>query len=201
MLYGHCASHFPRNSPNCSEERLDPNEPRRFCLAKKLEALLFHNAPTFEIYADVETLDSRIRLAAIALVSRQRLKKAQEKKDRHQALIKALGEDKYQEVCDTVKAVQDLRLRGAASCRCTATVCQKQIKPIPGQRVMPTAVRNFFFETNLIDAAENTPLDKVSSLDWDDMVSQARENMSAFQEWSGLSTTTTATTGTANGAV
>lgn len=147
---------------------------------------MFHNAPTFEIYADVATLDSRIRLAAIALVSRQRLKKAQEKKDRRQALQKALGETKYQQVCDTVKAVQDLRLRGAASCRCTTTCCQAKKMSIPGQRVMPSAVRNLFFETELIDAAETTPLDKIPTLDWDTMISQARANMKAFEEWSGM---------------
>lgn len=169
-----------------SEERLDQNETKRKCLAQKLEALLFHNAPSFEVYADTDTLDSRIRLAAIALVSRQRLRKAHEKKDRRQALIKALGNEKYQEVCDTVKQVQDLRLRGAASCRCTTTCCRKPIKPIPGQRVMPSAVRNLFFETKLIDATENTPVDKISSLDWEGMMAEAERNMKAFREWSGL---------------
>ena len=157
-------------------------------LAKKLEALLFHNAPCFEVYADESTIDSRIRLAAIALVSRQRLRKAQEKKDQRQALMKALGEDMYHQVCDTVRAVQDLRLRGAASCRCTTTCCQKKIH-IPGQRVMPPPVRNLFFETNLIDAAENTPLDKISSVDWKSMVVEAQENMKAFHKWSGMPNT------------
>lgn len=60
------------------------------------------------------------------------------------------------------------------------------LKKIPGQRVMPSEVRNLFFETKLIDAAENTPLDKISSLDWDVLVANAQANIKAFHEWSGL---------------
>lgn len=180
----HTRSHFSPFLQRFSEARLDNNSSSRKALAQLLEKNLFNNAHDFEQYADVSTLDSRIRLAALACLSRCRVKKIQ-KRSRRQTLYKTLGEAKYQEVCDLVEAIQDLRAQVAESLRCNR--CKTRLV-ILGQQAMPPAVRNFFFSTQLVVATENTPLDRIEPEKWDTMIEQARGNIEAFQEWSGLHT-------------
>ena len=168
-----------------SEERFDNNSSSRKTLAQLLEKDLYNNAHDIEQYEDLSTLDSRIRLAALACLSRVRVKKIQ-KFSRRQTLHNTLGEAKYQEVCNLVKAIQDLRSQVAESLRCT-TKCETRLTTL-GKQTMPPAVRNLFFNTQLIIATENTPLDRIELEKWDTMIEQARGNILAFQEWSGLRT-------------
>jgi hypothetical protein len=181
----HTRSHFSPFLQPFSEARLDNNSSSRKALAQLLEKNLFNNAHHFEQYADVSTLDSRIRLAALACLSRCRVKKIQ-KRSRRQTLYKTLGEAKYQEVCDLVNAIQDLRAQLAESLRCK-TRCETRLV-ILGQQAMPPAVRNLFFSTQLIVATENIPLNRIELEKWDTMIEQARGNIEAFQKWSGLQT-------------
>lgn len=169
-------------SSTLSENRLGDDAACRKSLAQVLEKNLYNNAHRFEEYADVSTLHERIRLAALGFVSRH-LKQVQ-KRRRRQILHKALGEQKYQEVCDLVRSIQDLRAQGAQSFRCT-TSCETKLV-IPGQRAMPPAVRNLFFSTKIITATEKIPLDQIELEKWDALIEQARANIEAFQEWSGL---------------
>ena len=165
------------------EEKLDAAATSRVKLAQSLEKYLYKNAPSFEAYSDKSTVDMRLRLVAVALLSRRR---DHHKISRRRALQTALGNPKYQQVCDLVKAVQDLRLRGAPSCRCTTACCKKI--DIPGQRVMPPAVRSLFFHTDIVEAATTTPVEQAPFLQWDAMIHQARDNIQAYQDWSGLKT-------------
>lgn len=183
-------SHIFSASSILSESRLGNDAACRKSLAQILEKNLYNNAHHFEEYADVSTLNERIRLAALAFVSRRHLKKDQ-KSNRHQILLKALGEKKYQEVCGLVKSIQDLRVQGAQSLLCT-TRCETKLV-IPGQRTMPSAVRNLFFDTKIVKATEKTPLDQIELEKWDALIEQARANIEAFQEWSGLQSTYYAT--------
>jgi hypothetical protein len=173
-----------------SENRLGNDAGCRKSLAQILEKNLYNNARYFEEYADVSTLHERIRLAALAFVSRRHLKKVQ-KRSRRRILHKVLGEQKYQEVCDLLKSIQDLRAQGAQSFRCT-TCCETKLV-IPGQQTMPSAVRNLFFNTKIVVATENAPLHQIELKKWDALIEQARANIEAFQEWSGLQTTYYAT--------
>jgi hypothetical protein len=184
------ADHFFSASSTFSENRLGSDAACQKSLAQVLENNLYNNAHHFDEYADVSTLHERIRLAALAFMSRCHLKKVQ-KRRRHKILRKALGEQKHQDVCDLVKAIQDLRAQGAQSFRCTTNSETKLV--IPGQRTMPSAVRNLFFNTQIVVATENTPLDQIELEEWDAMIDQARANIEAFQEWSGLQTTYAAT--------
>jgi hypothetical protein len=61
--------------------------------------------------------------------------------------------------------------------KCTGGACSR-----PFQENFPFVVRNLFFDTALIDAFEKTPVQRISSLDWDDLIDTAEKNFKAYHE-------------------
>lgn len=169
-----------------SESRLDHDDVKcRKVLATAMEKRLYDNAPSFEEYADMSTLNSRLRVAAMSILSRRQLKKRS--KESRQVILEAkLGKSMYERLCSLVKAVLDLRSQVGASLGCR-TCCETNLD-IPAGEKMPSAVRNLFYHTQLVESFRSSPIELLHCLDWGVMIEQARNIVEDFQEWSGLHT-------------
>ena len=156
-------------------------------LAQTLEQLLFKTAPSFREYADTKTLKSRIRLLTVSLL-RRRMKK-RHVQTRGEALRAALGVERLVEVTELVHTVKQLRLvRTSWGCRrcendALCILPKENASSFTPQEQVPPPVRSLFFETALVQAFDNAPVERVLQLDWETMIDQARYNIRRYNSW------------------
>jgi hypothetical protein len=156
-------------------------------IAQSLEQLLFKTAPTFRDYANTKTLKSRIRLLTVSLL-RRRLKKRQIP-SREEALKSSLGAELFLEVWQLSREVKLLRLNrislNCQSCRGNEMCTLPSERPLPfkAQEQLPVPVRSLFFETDLVQAFDSAPVDRIPQLDWKTMIEQARNSIRLYNDW------------------
>eukprot|EP00980_Cylindrotheca_fusiformis_P001808 scaffold408_cov71-Cylindrotheca_fusiformis.AAC.9 len=153
----------------------DANEDVRQA-AKVLETMLYRSAPTFTAYQDMSTLESRIRTVVTVKLQR-RMQTKNKVSIRRQALESSL-QTNYKEASDLVQEIQLVKNKKVATMKCT----QEGICTRPFRENFPPVVRCLFFETALIDAFEKTPVNRLSSIDWENLICTARKNLKAYQE-------------------
>ena len=162
-------------------------------LAEALERHLFKTAPSVRHYADVKTLRLRVQLLTVALL-RRRLKQRQTP-TRSETIKQCLGFEKFEEISELVKTIKHMRLihiadgcqtcNGNQSCSLSLNSSNKKgsEQRLTGQERIPVPVRLLFFEMAIVEAFENTPVERIPELPWDEMIQQAHTNIQIYQEW------------------
>jgi hypothetical protein len=147
----------------------------RHLAAKILEEMLYRSASSFDEYQDLSTLESRIRI--VVMVKLQRRMQTKNSKAFRTKVLQRCLQSNYLKASELVRAIQLAKNEKVATMKCTGGACSR-----PFQENFPFVVRNLFFDTALIDAFEKTPVQRISSLDWDDLIDTAEKNFKAYHE-------------------
>jgi hypothetical protein len=148
-------------------------------LAKFLEQLLFQSSSSFAEYSDLSTLENRMRLELTVKLQRRLTMSTKQK--RTQILIQILGKKKFIRVKKLVATIKLEKNKKVATMKCSGEVCS-----IPFRGSLPQVVRDLFFETALLDAFERSSLEKIAKLDWDVLMTNAEDNLRAYQVWTHM---------------
>lgn len=157
------------------EARMGKNE-QAAAAAKCLEQLLFQSSSSLDMYQDMSTLESRIQL--VLAVKLQRRMQKSSKKNRSQVLRKTLGKEQYLKTLQLVQEIKLCKNRKVATMKCTGGSCSR-----PFRNSFPAPIKNLFFDTPLINAFERSPVDRIPSLNWAGLSSNAEENLRAYNEY------------------
>jgi hypothetical protein len=110
--------------------------------------------------------------------------------DRRTALIQAMNnnEDVYVQTKALVNDIKVAKLQKVATmkgCNSDTGVCpyRSQKNEFAAEEPFPKPVRDLFFHVPLVTSFEKTPISKLSTLDWDGMLQDARQKLDAFREY------------------
>ena len=143
--------------------------------ARCLEELLFRSAPSIATYQDLSTLENRV--SAILTVQVQRRLHKSCKKNRSCHLRKTMGKELYTQAQQLVQEIQLCKNQKVASMKCHGGTCSR-----PFRDSFPPAVRHLFFETELINAFQKSPLERIPFYDWKQLIQDAQENLQAYRK-------------------
>lgn len=155
--------------------------------ARATERTLFATASSVEEHCSIENLDERLSALFTALIFR-RYRKQDKEQNRGLFLQELLGEEKLNELLSAVEEIRALRLSVAPVKSCNSTACRASISagvgnhpPLPQK--IPDQVKNIFFRNRLVQAVEHAPMDKLSTLDWDDLLLEAQYHIQEYRTW------------------
>lgn len=186
-LLGMVQSKFPETPDN-----------NHSAVAKVLDVLLYRAAPSFEDYSDLTTLEKRIQVVVTkklqqkqhTLSSRtpasspkknhQQSQQAMKKNARKQVLQDILKED-YETAQELVRDIKLAKNRKVATFKCFGGVCVRVRQSPSFQDEFPNEIKALFFGTVLVTAFDKTPVDKLSSLNWKNLMQVAQTNLDAYK--------------------
>jgi hypothetical protein len=150
--------------------------------ARALEQLLFKQTKNLKDYEDRSTLDLRLRSLMTVMVRRRMCASSQ--RQRSQVLIRALGStSRYQQAKNLVSKIRLAKTRKVAALNCNGDESYEAAKTF-GQN-LPPVVRRLYFETELVQCFEKSPVERLAYLDWDHLMEQAHEYLRDFRMWEG----------------
>jgi hypothetical protein len=172
-----------------------------------LEHHLFQMAPTLADYANVRTLELRLKIAlprARASLRKQQQHPNQRRKQQQnrQSLQQSLGEERFQQVDDLVQTIRYERaeLVGASCAKCQFIRRQEGKPELVGAASFgtefPAPVKHLFFASPLVALWDKALLqrqqhqqllvganDSSTTTNWEPLMEQAQTNLQAFYEW------------------
>jgi hypothetical protein len=98
---------------------------------------------------------------------------------RDELLKEALGKERYTTASQLMLEVKEFK-HAMLTRKC---LFKYKIGSSSGQQSIPYPVRLLFFQTSLIKSYETASLDSVTSLDWNSMIAQAKQNIQSYKEW------------------
>jgi hypothetical protein len=102
--------------------------------------------------------------------------------DRTAILRQCLSADKRDRVKSLVKTITELGISLTGGCS-AGGCCVQVVSPISLQGEMPEPVRQLFTQTKLLATVQNTPISKLATVPWDDLIAQAETNVANYQTW------------------
>jgi hypothetical protein len=108
--------------------------------------------------------------------------------DRVRILMGILGVQKYQEIVKLIREIQLVKTKRVAKL-CGSQGCDVQTASTTRMastfltNLLPSAVRQLYFGTPLLDCWERYPLDSLEHLPWNQLQKQAQQNLLSFQIW------------------
>mmetsp|Transcript_18614 Transcript_18614/g.25831 ORF Transcript_18614/g.25831 Transcript_18614/m.25831 type:complete len:211 (-) Transcript_18614:259-891(-) len=155
-------------------------------LAEIVERHLYQQASSFQEYADVSTLGTRLR-KVYADVLRQRLgrKNTAKNQNRREVLERHLGIRKYEELVTLCQQIRKLYGKFAQeSCASCNTNSSCSLTPrLAADSKAPTQIVNLFLRTLLCTKIKQIPIELIPETNWDDLERQARDNIKEYEEW------------------
>ena len=125
-----------------------------------------------------------------ALIDR-RYRKQEKEQNRGLFLQELLGEEKFNHVLAAVQEIRTLRLNTASVGCINSSACIRannsgsmRLYHPSLPRKIPDPVKNLFFRNRLVQAMDHAPMDKLSTLDWDDLLLEAQGHIQEYQTWS-----------------
>jgi hypothetical protein len=123
--------------------------------------------------------------AMMVTIMQRKVQKESESHDRLfylRSVLKSIDNDKenkslFKRVCQVVENIRRLRMSFALP------LPVEQQKTYDGGRKLPMEVRDLFFNTTLLSAIDNLPMEQFSTLDWYAMLRQAETHMQAFHRY------------------
>jgi hypothetical protein len=111
----------------------------------------------------------------------------QQKRD---VLRKILGHDKMNRVFKVLAEIKLLQLGREVTegkpyeplPMCTRGGCSFSV-PCPGDQKVPLVAKDLFFNTAIVSAYEKEPVERFSSLPWDQLLAQGEARLAAYHEW------------------
>jgi hypothetical protein len=166
-----------------SEYRLHDDQRK----AKALRSAIFKCTPIPFLQArftdPAEALNYSLQQLAYALKARIARKGEKAKKQpRELLLMRALGSDRYEEATSLVRTIKMLRLSRAASACTGRGPCSTRQRSLP--TVIPSPASQLFFHTQLSPVMERAPTESFADQDWENLMTQAKENIREYLEWS-----------------
>lgn len=178
------------SSSNSSRNKI-PSEEAIQRIAKILENHLFTSAPTFKIYCDTSTLNSRVLDVLRKWRSRRQGRVARRnsviKKRRSQILVEKLGRDTYSHAAWLVSeiTIKKTSLIGENCPKCRLAN-PKMDSTSPFSERLPIPVRNLFFNTPLPEIFEKYSLERVQSYGpyyLNEVIQQAEAHLQEYVTW------------------
>jgi hypothetical protein len=149
-----------------------------------LHSALFSSSPTpsnnVRPMTGSSELDQRIRsFSASLMMSNRRVqnkKRPRNQATRYRLVGQVLGQKGVQKVVATVKEIKQLQ-----------AITEQQQQPKSECESQSAAVKNLLCDTVLVDAWENTPMDDLKSLPWEEMLRTSLEHLEAYHVWKAAS--------------
>lgn len=149
-------------------------------MSECLERLLFQSEPCFKRYSDISTLKTRMRYVICTRL--QKRMNASVKRNRRKHLLDTIGKERYEIADALVQNIKIEQCKKVASMKCFGGLCST---PFKRDSNFPQPIRDLFFETPLLDAFERSPIDTITTMDWDVLIEDAREKLSNYRRWVG----------------
>jgi hypothetical protein len=180
---------------------------------QRLEELLFKTSKSVEAYADSKTLDRRLQVLIAAMQKRKAKKdqpasaasksaiqdqqqvapkgcRSTVEQQKRDALRKILGQDKMNRIFKVLAEIKLIQLGREVTegkpyepfPMCTRGGCSFSV-PCPGDQKAPVVVRDLFFNTAIVSTYEKMPVERFSSLPWDQLLAQGEARLAAYHEW------------------
>jgi len=163
--------------------------------ARQLDSKLYQTAPSFKTYADVHTLDERLKKIAtrIVLTATRRPTAQRFAMARQKLLRKKVGDNMYKEIINLVNEITKIR---ETNDLWTAVIQKKVVTNGESSSshsafaLMPSELRGIYFGPRLVVATKHL-FAKTSSLerervekpDWEEMLQEARDNVAIFRKF------------------
>jgi len=151
--------------------------------ARATERTLFATASSVEEHCNIKSLDDRLFTLFAALMNR-RHRKLEREQNRQLFLRNLIGKEKLNELLATANEIRTLRFSlVSAGCNSSARAngtCHTSHFP----KTMPDVVKNIFFRNRLVLALDQEPMDRLSTLDWEDLLLEAKSHIQEYLAWS-----------------
>ena len=186
----------------CEEESGPPSFIKIQALARVMEGLLFKSANSIESYADMNTLEMRLKgVASLLLRCKLNQPKINYSVKRRNLLQKQIGEEKFFEIERIVHEINTIRstsnawtfvFSGTRKQPDSTTPNAKYLRVIPTQsaasEMMPPALYKLYFDTRLPQAwgcldAKTCSLEseRVTEPRWESLLIDAKEAVASFR--------------------
>lgn len=93
-------------------------------------------------------------------------------------MIDVLGHSRFCKIRNLVNIIRSAKIKKVATLGCNGKVCGRAF-----DSNLPLVVKRIYFETTLVQAFEQYPVEQMRSLDWDLLTTEAEQNLLDFQQW------------------